>query len=201
MLNNVVAPMQRSRIRMPPDERRRQLVGLGLARLVEHPADELPLDAVARDAGISRSLLFHYFPTKADFHAEVVAAAGRRVIRNLTPAAGPSGVAGVRNLATRFVEQIERRRALYLALMRGAVPLTGGTAVPETVRAAVTDRVVGLLVVDPAQRPAVHAWTAYLEDLAVNRAGATDAVVDHAIAVLDATVGHPLALGPARRRS
>ncbi len=181
------------RVRMDPVDRRRQLVGLGLARLVEDPGEELPVDAIAREAGISRSLLFHYFPTKADFHAEVIAAAGRRMFRNVRPPADLAGEAAVRHLATAFVDQVDRRRPFYLALRRGATPLASGTAVHETLRDAVTDLVVEALDLDGGHRPAVHAWTAYLEDLAVERPGgrATPAIVEHALVVLGAAVKAP----------
>lgn len=185
------------RVRMAPDERRRQLVGLGLARLVEAPGEELPVDAIAREAGISRSLLFHYFPTKADYHAEVIAAAGRRMLRNVRPPESLSGEAAVRHLATAFVEQVDRRRDFYLALRRGATPLASGAGVHETLRDAITDLVMAASAFDSGRRSAVHAWTAYLEDLAVERAAGstttttTDALVTHALAVLRAAVSPP----------
>jgi AcrR family transcriptional regulator len=178
---------------MAPADRRRQLVGLGLARLVDAPGEELPVDAIAREAGISRSLLFHYFPTKADFHNEVIAAAGRRMLRTVRPPDDLAGEAAVRHLAAAFVEQVDRRRPFYLALRRGAMPLAAGTGVHETLRDAVTDVVVATLGLTRRQRPAVHAWSAYLEDLAVERApgSPTGALVDNALAVLRAVIASP----------
>ena len=76
MLNSVGAT---SRVRMTPEDRRRQLVGIGLRKFVERPVQELSLDEVAAEAGVSRGLLFHYFPTKTDYHRAVVEAARRRV--------------------------------------------------------------------------------------------------------------------------
>lgn len=176
------------RVRMAPEERRRQLVGLGLARLVEAPALELPVEEIAREAGISRSLLFHYFPTKADFHAEVIAAAGRRMLRNVRPPQGLTGEPAVRHLATAFVEQVDRRRDFYLALRRGATPLSSGTRVHDTLRTAITELVLDALALPDEARLPVHAWTAYLEDLAVERSHdrTTGDLVDHALTVLRA---------------
>ncbi|MQA26173.1 MAG: TetR family transcriptional regulator, partial [Micromonosporaceae bacterium] len=68
-------PPTRGRRRMPADDRRRQLVGLGLQMLTEVPIQDLSVDKVAAAAGISRGLLFHYFPTKRDFYIAVVRAA------------------------------------------------------------------------------------------------------------------------------
>lgn len=191
MLNSVTATPKRTpgaRVRLAPDDRRRQLVGLGLARLVEAPSEELPVEAIAREAGISRSLLFHYFPTKADFHAEVIAAAGRRMLRNVRPPQDLAGTAAVRHLATAYADQVTRRREFYLALMRGAVPLATGSGAHETLRTAVAEIVRDRLGLPEEARPRVHAWTAYLEDLALSRATGepTGPLVDHALAVLRA---------------
>ena len=73
-----------ARVRMTPEDRRRQLVGIGLRKFVERPVQELSLDEVAAEAGVSRGLLFHYFPTKTDYHRAVVEAARRRVGRNVS---------------------------------------------------------------------------------------------------------------------
>ena len=115
----------RARARLSSDERRRQLVGIGLRRLVERPIQDLPIDEVAAEAGISRGLLFHYFPTKNDFYAAVVAAAGRRVLRTIAPDDGVGGAAGVRQMIERYVAQIDRRRESYLALVHGRGPVRG----------------------------------------------------------------------------
>ena len=83
MLNSVSEPAVRRRL--SADDRRRQLVGIGLAKIVETPIQDLSLDDVAAEAGISRGLLFHYFPTKTDFYLACIAAAGRRMLRTTAP--------------------------------------------------------------------------------------------------------------------
>ena len=70
------------RTRLTHSDRRRQLVGIGLAKLVDKPMWDLSIDEVAAEAGISRGLLFHYFPTKRDFYVACIQAAGRRILRN-----------------------------------------------------------------------------------------------------------------------
>ena len=87
MLNSVSTdtPGLGTRSRLSPEDRRRQLLGIGLRMLVDKPIQDLSLDAVAGEAGISRSLLFHYFPTKTDYYDAVIGAAVRRVLRNIAP--------------------------------------------------------------------------------------------------------------------
>src|SRR6187200_3241414 len=108
MLNSMGAT---ARVRMTPDDRRRQLVGIGLRKFVERPVQELSLDEVAAEAGVSRGLLFHYFPNKTDYHRAVVEAARRRVGRNVSPETGVVGEAAVRQVVERFLDQVARRRS------------------------------------------------------------------------------------------
>ena len=85
MLNSVSDAPAPVRRRLSAADRRRQLVAIGLAKIVETPIQDLSLDEVAAEAGISRGLLFHYFPTKTDFYLACIAAAGRRMLRTTAP--------------------------------------------------------------------------------------------------------------------
>ncbi|MFL6170491.1 MAG: TetR/AcrR family transcriptional regulator [Ornithinibacter sp.] len=158
-----------ARVRMSPEDRRRQLVGIGLRKFVERPVQELSLDEVAAEAGVSRGLLFHYFPTKTDYHRAVVEAARRRVGRNVSPDAGVAGDAAVRQVVERFLDQVARRRASYVALVLGQAPIAraAGEDPVETVREHVAGVVVAVTGLPEAALPAVHGWVAYLEDRAL----------------------------------
>jgi AcrR family transcriptional regulator len=166
MLNSVSDPVRR---RLSADDRRRQLVGIGLSRIIDTPIQDLSLDQVAAEAGISRGLLFHYFPTKTDFYLACIAAAGRRIVRNTAPSEDDDGETQVRTMVTTMIEQIDRRRSFYLTLVHGsgvADPRVG--EVYDSVRSVSTDRVMGALGLSPASRPVVHAWWAYVEDRALS---------------------------------
>ncbi len=71
--------------RFTADDRRKQLIRIGLMMLRTRPIHELSIDDVAGEAGISRGLLFHYFPSKRDFYVAVISAAGRRLLRVTKP--------------------------------------------------------------------------------------------------------------------
>lgn len=157
---------------MSADDRRRQLLGIGLRRLVDQPIHDLSLDEVAREAGISRGLLFHYFPTKGAYHAEVLAAAARRVRRTVSPDEDVSGETALRQLVGRFVAQVGRRRDFYVALVQGRVAAASdaGEAV-QSLREELTDVVLGMgldeVAGSPEPRAVVHGWLAYVEDRAL----------------------------------
>jgi AcrR family transcriptional regulator len=189
MLNNV----ERPRTRLSQDERRRQLLGIGLRMLVEKPIQDLSLDAVAAEAGISRGLLFHYFPTKTDYYDAVVGAALRRVLRNVSPDPDDDPDTALRHFVERFYAQIERRREFYLALVFGSGAVSVGGEGIESHRMTVARRVADAVGLDAAATPVVHGWTAYVEDRALLWSGTAaaerpplGAEVDHCCGALSA---------------
>lgn len=173
MLNSVsegsaapaVPPVRR---RLSAHDRRRQLVGIGLAKIVETPIQDLSMDDVAGEAGISRGLLFHYFPTKTDFYLACISAAGRRILRNTAPDESLPGPEQVEQVTRLMVQQIERRRDFYLALVHGhGVADPRVSEVMDSVREGSTDRVAEGLSIEEHQRAVVRAWWAYTEDRAL----------------------------------
>ena len=100
-----------SRRRLSPDERRNELLALGAEVFGQRPYDEVRIDEIAERAGVSRALMYHYFPDKRAFFAAVVRAEGERLFEatNTPPEARPGSVRPVAD-----------RRAGLPALRRGA---------------------------------------------------------------------------------
>jgi AcrR family transcriptional regulator len=171
------------RQRLTAEDRRKQLVGIGLMMLRTQPIHELSIDAVAAEAGISRGLLFHYFPTKRDFYVAVMSAAGRRLLRVTEPDPSLTPPEQLRQMLLAFVAFVTRRRDSYISFVRGAAG--GDVYVVEVyaeTRARLTTRVLTLLDEEthadqPAspERMTVHAWLAYVEDLAIEWSGLPEA--------------------------
>lgn len=193
----MLRPVTRSATaRMAPEDRRRQLIGVGLRMLTERPIQAVSVDAVAAEVGISRGLLFHYFPTKTDYYDAVLDAAVRRTLRNTEPDSDTSGRVALQQTVQRYFEQVQRRRDSYLALVfgNGALPL-GGNRV-QSIRRVFAERVLDMLEQPPSSLPTVHAWFAYMEDRALQWSNSDDPAgitgeVDHAIAALDALLALP----------
>jgi AcrR family transcriptional regulator len=61
--------------RLQVDERRRQLLEAGARVFTERSYDDASMAAVARAAGISKGLLYHYFPSKRDLFVATLEAA------------------------------------------------------------------------------------------------------------------------------
>jgi AcrR family transcriptional regulator len=198
MLNSVSETVRRTRLTR--DDRRRQLLGIGLAKLVDKPIQDLSVDEVAAEAGISRGLLFHYFPTKRDFYRECIAAAGRRILRTTAPDPDLPPDAQVRDMVRLFVDQIDRRRGFYLSLLHG----TGAADVTvvqvyDDIWDQATTRVLDCLGLGTEHAEVVHGWWMYVEDRALSWSGrpptrrtrSLDDLVDHAVGVLHTLLALP----------
>ncbi|MER6128534.1 TetR/AcrR family transcriptional regulator [Streptomyces sp. NPDC001795] len=72
---------ERTRRRLSTEERREQLLSVGARLFSENPYDDVWIEQVAEIAGVSRGLLYHYFPTKRDFFAAVVERESERMLR------------------------------------------------------------------------------------------------------------------------
>lgn len=106
------------RSRMSFDARREQLLAAGTELLGRRPYDEVSIEQIAAAAGVSKGLLYHYFPTKKDF---VVAALrrGEDELGELT-APDPSLPPAEQLTAAldRFLDFVEGHAAAYMAIFR-----------------------------------------------------------------------------------
>ncbi|MER7912242.1 TetR/AcrR family transcriptional regulator [Streptomyces sp. NPDC096068] len=167
-----------TRVRLKPEERRTQLIHIGLRLLTTRPIHEMSIDEVAAEAGISRGLLFHYFPTKRDYYVAVVRAGGDRLLLHAEAPEEGTPAQRVRGIVEGFVSFVRRRKDNYVAVVRAAA---GGDErvleVFEDNRRVLTDRVLdaaGVHDPTPLHRLAVRGWLAMAEEMAL---GATDEVV------------------------
>lgn len=78
-----------SRRRLSPQDRRGALLTLGAEVFGQRPYDEVRIDEIAERAGISRALMYHYFPDKRAFFAAVVRAEGERLFQATNPPPEP----------------------------------------------------------------------------------------------------------------
>jgi AcrR family transcriptional regulator len=105
-------------IRLPPDERREQLVSLGLELLGRTPPNQVSIEAIARAAGISKGLLYHYFPTKSDFVVAVLRQSRAELERRMAPDFSVELTVGQRLDASidAFLGYVEDHAAGFLAI-------------------------------------------------------------------------------------
>ena len=67
------------------DERRAALLELRPRAVHPHPYDELSMAAIAREAGISKALLYHYFPSKQAYFVATMQEAAQQLADRVRP--------------------------------------------------------------------------------------------------------------------
>ena len=163
-----------TRSRLAPDERRSQLLDLGVRLLATRSLDELSIDLLAEEAGISRGLLYHYFGSKHAFHLAVVRRAADELIAQTAPPATGDPVARLQVSLSAYVDYVLANFEGYVSLLKGAA---GGNdalrAIYDEVRAVLSERIfledpTGEFVADtPHNRLVVRGWSAMTEELVI----------------------------------
>jgi AcrR family transcriptional regulator len=161
------------RVRLDPDTRRAQLVELGVRMLATRRLDELSVEALAEQAGVSRGLLFHYFRSKQEFHLEVVHAAARELLERTAPDASLAPLEQLKASLAAFVDYVAENRDAYLSLVRGAA--SGDVMVrrvSDETRAELANRVLEHLdalglPADTRTDIAVRGWVAFCEEAVI----------------------------------
>ena len=164
-----------TRSRLSPDERRSQLLDLGVRLLATRSLDELSIDLLAEEAGISRGLLYHYFGNKHDFHEAVVRRAADDLISQTAPPAEGDPLERLLASVAAYVDYVLANFEGYLSLIRGAA---GGNEtlrrIYEEARAALSERIFtedaqGDVIADtPRNRLIVRGWAAMSEELVIS---------------------------------
>ncbi|MEV6662789.1 TetR/AcrR family transcriptional regulator [Streptomyces nigra] len=160
------------RRRMGVDERRQQLIGVALELFSQRSPDEVSIDEIASAAGISRPLVYHYFPGKLSlYEAALKRAADDLAGRFVEPREGPLGARLLR-VMRRYFDFVDEHGPGFSALMRGgpAVGSTTTNALIDSVRQAAYVQILSHLgVTDPPARLelVVRSWISLAESTAL----------------------------------
>jgi AcrR family transcriptional regulator len=163
----VRATPRAARTRLGVDERRAQLLALGLRIFSERAYDDVSIEELARAAGVSKGLLYHYFPTKRDFYVAAIEQASEQLLaRTLTPRDLPPEER-IRLGLDAYLDFVEEHGGAYVALMRSGIGSDPEVAaVVERSRSAFVDRIVEDVpkkLVTPLVRVALRGWIGFVE--------------------------------------
>jgi len=165
---------RRVRVRLDTDARRAQLLELGMRIFAESTYDEVSIDDLAKAAGISKGLLYHYYPTKRDLYVAGLRAIAVELLEqtDVTKLTDLPPIERIRHGIDAYLTFVSQRARPYVALMRGGIGSDPEVnAIVEGVRAELVERMfVGpgspLAVGDhrtPLARTALRGWLGFSE--------------------------------------
>jgi AcrR family transcriptional regulator len=163
------------------EERRQQLIGVALELFSRRSPDEVSIDEIASAAGISRPLVYHYFPGKLSLYEAALKRASEDLAgRFAEPHEGPLGARLLR-VMRRFFDFVDEHGPGFAALMRGGPAVSVGgahsishvsttNALIDSVRQAAYEQILAHL--DVTEAPArlelvVRSWISLAESTAL----------------------------------
>jgi AcrR family transcriptional regulator len=185
------------RSRLALDERRAQLLELGLRLFGTRAYDEVSIDDIAAEAGVSKGLLYHYFGSKRAFYVATVQHAAHTLVDALVAAdhALP-GPARARAGLAAYIDFVDEHAEAYAALVSsglGADPEVA--AIVQGTREAIIARILvdlGLAEPRPVFQLALRTFIGGVEAAALDwiarRHVARDVLVEFLAALLKQTL-------------
>ena len=153
--------------RMQVDDRRRQLLERGAELFATHSFGELSMARIAREAGISKALLYHYFPSKQDFFVATLQQGAEEIARRTEPDPDLPPLEALAGSLDAFLGWIEENELAYRKLMESVGSVPEVQALLDEIRNSTTSRILdGLDAGDPPppkMRTAAHAWLWFMD--------------------------------------
>jgi AcrR family transcriptional regulator len=165
------------RIRLETDERRAQLLALARKAFSDRSYDEVSIDDLAREARISKGLLYHYFPTKRDLYvaglSEIADELDQRMMSvpdDLPP------IERVRAGLDAYLDHVQAHARSFVSLMRGGIGSDPEvSAVIESVRARLFERFLSrspfspeLAETSPTIAIVIRGWMGFVEAASID---------------------------------
>jgi AcrR family transcriptional regulator len=133
--------------RLTSDQRREHLLHVGVELLGRYGTADISIEEIAREAGVSKGLLYHYFPTKNDFFLAVLARSQAEMDQELARDPELSALEQFDRNLDGFLRFVDSHAEGYLAVVnaRGSEPRV--QQLVEERRRRRVDELVGLAAV------------------------------------------------------
>ena len=157
--------------RMDVDERRKQLLERGAELFTSRPYDELSMNKIAAEVGISKALLYHYFPSKQAFFEETLSVWAEELRRRTAPDPDLPPVEQLQASLGAFLAMVEENAVAYRHLMDSATGVTEIRDLVDQVRRQTAQRILDGLYSDgapPKARIAVNGWLWFMDGACLN---------------------------------
>ena len=191
-------PTRNARTRLITDERRAQLIALGLELFSSRAYDEVHIAELATAARISKGLLYHYFPTKRDFYTAALRQAADRLLSQLQPDPSLPPVQRLQRGLLHYLSYVQQYGTSYVALMRGGVGADPAiAAIVEETRVSCMSRLVSGMGFSPQTLPALvriglRAWIGTVEAASLEWVLCPDVPAEDVVGLLSQQLLHLL---------
>jgi AcrR family transcriptional regulator len=157
--------------RMDVDERRAQLLDRGAELFTSHSYEELSMSRIASEVGISKSLLYHYFPSKQAFFEATLGAWAEELQKRTAPNPDLPPLEQLQSSLDAFLGMVEENATAYRNLMQSAAGVAEIRDLIEEVRRATAQRILDGLYpggAPPKARTAVSGWLWFMDGACLN---------------------------------
>lgn len=157
--------------RMDVDQRRQQLLERGAELFTSHSYDELSMNKIAAEVGISKALLYHYFPSKQAFFEETLSTWAEELRQRTAPDPDLPPVEQLKASLEAFLAMVEENASAYRNLMDSATGVTEIRDLVDQVRRQTAERILDGLYPDgppPKARIAVSGWLWFMDGACLN---------------------------------
>lgn len=157
--------------RLDIDERRRQLLERGAELFTSRPYDELSMSKIATEIGISKALLYHYFPGKQAYFEETLSAWAEQLRERTEPNPNLPPIEQLKGSLDAFLALVSENAIAYKNLMRSAAGVAEIRELIEEVRLRTAQRILEALYTQeppPKARTAVNGWLWFMDGACLN---------------------------------
>jgi len=153
--------------RLDVDERRRRLLELGARLFTEHAYDELSMAKIAKQAGISKALLYHYFPSKEAYFVATLEEKANELQQRTEPDPSLEPMEQLSASLDAYLGWIQENAGSYDKLIRNAGAAPEVRALLDRVRTTTAKRILEGLspngAPSPVLRTAVRGWLGFMD--------------------------------------
>jgi AcrR family transcriptional regulator len=153
--------------RLQVDERRSQVLEAGAALFTDHAYEDITMAQIAKAVGVSKPLLYHYFPSKIDLFKAAVAAHADELRALLETRSGDTPAEQLTNALDAYLEWIEQHERTWTKLMQSTTTLAEARRLVEEFRSRTLAELAQGLTGDPQPRPvlrtALRGWLGYID--------------------------------------
>jgi AcrR family transcriptional regulator len=153
--------------RLDVDERRRRLLELGADLFTRFAYDELSMARIAKEAGISKALLYHYFPSKEAYFVATLEKAAAELEQRTRPDPSLEPLEQLSGSLDAYLGWVEDHTDGYAKMLRSAGAVPEVRSMLERVRGETAQRIVdgvrGENPATPVLRTAVNGWLWFMD--------------------------------------